>query len=169
MTEGRPEPDRLKGMAQTRGARIGHAQIAGYPTQRVQMQGHGPPANCIKRFAQCARINELSIQFVRVRKMMVIAGANPIAHGVAAAATGFAGSEFDKQSLRGYTCVAMHGGYDAHLITELRPINIDLRDRRARRDQLASFGICIPLRKTCTKADKWLEEINSSTARKSRR
>src|ERR1700728_2277241 len=85
--------------------------------------------------------------------MMIIAGTNAIAHGVAATARHgrLPAPELDKQCLRRYTRVAMHGVLDWHLIAELRPLNIDLRDHRARRDQLAPLRR--PLRKACTKAE----------------
>ena len=86
---------------------------------------------------------------------MIVAGANPLAHCVAAAA-GFgrlqaSAVELDKQSLRRRACVAMHGMLDRHLIAELRRLDIDLRDHGAGRDQLAALGR--PLRETCAEAE----------------
>ena len=77
-----------------------------------------------------------------MREVMIVAGADALAHRVAAAA-GLAHAapiEFRQQGLCRRLGVAMHGKLHRHLIAELRHLDVDLRHHRARRDQLALLG-----------------------------
>ena len=108
----------------------------------------------IDGFAQGAGIDEVAARFVRMRIVMVIAGANALPHRVGAAAGPRlppASIELVEQLFRGRLRIAMHRNLDRHLITDLSRLDIDLRNHGAGGNQFAFLGR--PLRQARAEGD----------------
>ena len=89
-----------------------------------------------------------------MRIVVVVAGANALAHRLIAAAGSTCHAtpvEFAEQSFSRRLRVAMHRNPDWHLITDLCRLDIDLRDHGAGGDQLAFLGR--PLRQARAESD----------------
>src|SRR5262249_38912468 len=134
-------------MTEAGSPRIRYPQIARHPAAEMPgIRCHGAIRRQyrVDRLAQRSRINEPGARLVRVREMMVVAGANAPAHRVAAStsldARHAAPVEFGQQRLRRRPRVAVHGMLDRHLVAELRRLDVDLRDYGAGGDQLALLG-----------------------------
>ncbi len=80
---GQAEPDRLKRMAEARGLGVRHAQIARHPAAEVAGVGRDHAVlrqNFVDRLAQRARVDELAARRVGMRIVMIVAGADALAH-----------------------------------------------------------------------------------------